>query len=131
MGKTINPGIGELSDRLSILCLKILFGRHSGKEIAHFETEKAAILTAVRTRTLNGKWFEAYSELAAVNAALWHAEDALREFRGSGSIGSFAVAVVDGIVKLAFQIQSLNDERADLVARLNKDAGESVGGEKL
>jgi hypothetical protein len=122
-----NYGVGEVSDRLSILALKRLFGAQTGKDITHFTTEHTALLSEIRSRTLNGKWFEAYTELAAVNAALWHAEDDLRAMR----------MVWDGsahqeIVNTAFRIQDLNDQRAALIERINKDTGEvPLGSEKV
>ncbi len=121
-----NPGVGEISDRLSILALKVLFGHEQGKDIAHFKAEQGALLSKIRTRTLNGKWFEAYTELAAVNAVLWHAEDTLRALRNQ-----VPSTIVDVACSVAFRIQALNDTRAVLIERINKDAGEHLGGEKL
>src|ERR1700676_1554522 len=79
--RLLNWGPGECSDRLTILALKILHGTDAGKDVKHFTDERNALLTDIRARTLNGKWFEAVLELAAVNAALWHAEDRLRMLR--------------------------------------------------
>lgn len=123
--RLVNPGTGEISDRLSILALKILFAGTAGKDITHFRNEQVALLTQLRGRTLNGKWFEAYSELAAVNAALWHAEDDLRELRGeTGGVTTLRAGT------LAFRIQELNDLRAACVEKINKDTGEFGGAEK-
>lgn len=121
--RLINPGAGEISDRLSILALKLLFGAEAGKDVTHFQTEKAALLVQLRGRTLNGRWFEAYTELAAINAALWHAEDDLRSLRLSGLTTPEAST-------LAFRIQALNDQRAACVEKINRDAGEHGGTEK-
>lgn len=138
MGRLIDPGAGEVSDRLSILTLKVLFGRHAGKDTAHFEKERQVLLTKLRAQTLNGKWFEAYSELAAVNAALWHAEDDLRDIRQRaglpiGNVAEAAGAACDvrSAAMLAFKIQGLNDDRAALIARINTDTGAALGEEKL
>ncbi len=122
--------MGELSDRLSILALKILFGEEQGKDVAHFKVEQGAILTQVRTRTLNGKWFEAYTELAATNAALWHAEDDLRTHRGRGEEARTPI-LWEAVGKVAVRIQALNDRRAVLIATINRDAGDGDQQEKL
>jgi len=120
-----NYGPGELSDRLSILALKRLFGAEAGRDCTAFQSEWGILLTEIRSRTLNGKWFEAVLELAAVNAALWHAEDDLRELRQDGS------GRVEAAGLLAFRIQSLNDQRSALIDRINRDAGEGGPSDKV
>lgn len=126
--RLIDPGTGELSDRLSILALKLLFGREAGKDVSHFEKEQTSILIKIRTKDLNGAWFHCYTELAAVNAALWHAEDALRRLREDPP--SRAPTVWEDIGRLAIRIQAFNDRRAELIAAINKEAGDGDGPEK-
>lgn len=124
-----NYGAGEVSDRLSILALKRLFGTEAGKDVKHFEAEHAVLLSEIRTRTLNGKWFDAYTQLAAVNAALWHAEDDLRSLRTEDPPVNLIGWQAAG--ELAFRIQGLNDRRAELVRLINHDAGDAIGEEKI
>lgn len=130
--KLVNYGVGEISDRLSILALKILFGAEGGKDTAHFSNERVVLLTQLRGRTLNGKWFDAYTDLAAVNSALWHAEDDLRELRaGPAFMGLSPVsAAAEKVAGLAFRIQVLNDQRAALIERINQEAGDTLGTER-
>ena len=123
-----NPGAGEISDRLTILALKIIAGREPGKDTAHFEVERAALLAQIRTRTLNGKWFEAVLQLGAVNGMLWHAEDDLRAWRSPPR--AYTLPDLEAIRILAFRIQSLNDQRAELVTQINKEAGDGDAKEK-
>ena len=125
--RLINPGPGEISDRLTILSLKILFGEAAAKDIKHFRNERTMLLTQMRAKTLNGAWFDAVLELAAVNAALWHAEDLLKIHREMGQ----TQGNTDDIVELAFRLQELNEKRAELVQRINSQAGEPSGAEKL
>lgn len=127
--RLINPGAGEISDRLCILALKIVAGGDAGKDVGHFITEQAALLTAIRTRTLNGKWFEAVLALAAVNAFLWQAEDDLRHLRDVGAARSAEGQEEAG--EIAFRIQALNDRRAVLVQQINQEAGDPADKEKL
>jgi hypothetical protein len=139
--RLVNVGPGELTDRLTILALKILHGSEAGKDVAHFETERTALLQQVRSRTLNGVWFEQVLQLGAVNAALWTAEDELRDLRaaeikrlGKSDLPLFATLTeveLRPIAQVAFRIQALNDQRAALVQQINKDAGEATGQEKL
>lgn len=126
MGKLINVGPGEQCDRLTVLSLKVLFGTDAGKDVAHFERERSVLLTQVRARaaTLD---LGPVLELAAVNSALWHAEDDLRSLRGA--VPTDAVMVQAGL--LAFRIQDLNDQRAKLVGEINARSGEASGEEKL
>ena len=124
--KLVNPGTGEISDRLTILALKIYTWQEQGSDVAHFEAERAALLAKIHSRTLNAKWFDALLELGAVNALLWHAEDDLREIRGgSGGKDEYAEAG-----RVAFRIQALNDRRAELVSQINKEAGDGDAKEK-
>ncbi len=126
--KLIDPGIGELSDRLTILALKILFGTEAGKDVSHFVKEQTSILAKLRSRDLNGAWFTDYTDLAVVNAALWHAEDDLRALRDGGPKTPTGW---EEIGRLAMRIQSLNDDRALLVGRININTGDTSAQEKV
>lgn len=124
--RLINYGSGEIADRLTILALKILFGTDAGKDTKHFRDEQTVLHKQLTARNLSGDAVKALLELAAVNAALWHAEDELRAHRGA------AVEVdVRLVVTLAFRIQNLNDTRAGLVGQINKLGGGSDAPEKL
>lgn len=127
--KLVNPGVGEVSDRLTILALKLHYGRHLGRDVTHFEAERAALLAKVHAQTLNASWFDSLLELGAVNAALWHAEEDLRYSRQAPNIGEVVDPVV--VMDLAFKIQSWNDRRAELVEQINREAGDSAAKEKV
>lgn len=127
MGRLTNPGAGDISDRLTILSLKVL--NAGSRDATHWKTEQSALLAQIRSRTLNGSWFAAVLDLAAVNGMLWHAEDDLRdlrkEYEATGSMDWPTVGEV------AFQIQTLNDQRSALIDQINKDAGEWLGSDKV
>lgn len=141
--RLINYGVGEISDRLSILALKILYASAAEKDTAHWRNEQAALLTKIAARTLNGSWFASYTELAAVNSAIWQGEVALREWRtqwkptepdstglrspGEGYVAAAALTVA----LLGIHQQALNDRRAQLIEAINKEAGDFLGSEKL
>jgi len=141
--RLIDPGPGEVTDRLTILSLKIRTGTESGLDVSHFVREQTVLLTKIRSRTLNGVWFAQVLDLAAVNALLWQAEDELREWRakrapqtpdssGLSGVGQgYLAATAADVVAVAFRIQELNDQRAQLVQQINKEAGEASGPEKL
>jgi hypothetical protein len=135
MPRLINIGVGEIADRLTILSLKILYGRQQGKLIDHFETERNALLTQLRGRELNGAWFEQVLGLGAVNGALWQAEDELRDWRKRFELKAVSEveepAACHLVALVAFRIQTLNDERAGLIEAINKLTGDHLGREKL
>jgi len=132
--RLVNYGAGEMSDRLTILSLKILHGEMTGKEVKHFTNEREALLAQIRSRTLNGSWLDQLLALGAVNAALWYAEDALRTARQQHvelvADPKELVQLVEA-VRIAFCIQDLNDRRAALIETVNKQTGEHLGSEKL
>lgn len=130
--RLINPGAGEITDRLSILALKILTGSEAGKDVGHFEIERTSLQQKIHARTLNGVWFDSVLELAAINAMLWHAEDDLRGIRMKRDLGAkLAQADLDEVVLIAFRLQALNDRRSDLVTQINKEAGDGDAKEKV
>lgn len=121
MTRLVNFGLGEVCDRLSILALKILFGELKGVDVGHFQRERAALLPKLAASSA-GRWTEHYIDLAAVNAALWQAEDELRVFRNAGEGKSHA----SEIAACAFRIQDWNDQRASLIQQINALVGDAV-----
>jgi hypothetical protein len=111
----IDPTLGDLLDRLSILRLKIAQAEALARPVPYFHAEQTAILDR-----LPAQWqttFEpALSRLFDVNELLWHETEALR-----------AVSTVDNAVvhaRLGLHILRLNDERATLIEVINTQAGE-------
>lgn len=125
--RLINYGLGEITDRLSILSLKKLFGEQAGRDITHWRNEQNALLVQTRNRTLN---LELSLELAAVNAALWHKEDELRSYRIQERTLVLS-QLTAAIVSCAFRIQELNDQRASLVHKINEAAGDTSASDKV
>ena len=147
--RLINPGLGEVADRLTILALKIAHASEAAIDPAHYVNERNALLVLLRGTSLDTDGVrERLFDLAAVNACLWHAEDDLRalrrdaddylpglrdEGRSPAALAAARQSVNDVylmIGPLAVRIQTLNDQRADLVRALNKLAGTDLGPEK-
>lgn len=122
MSRLLNYGVGEIVDRLTILELKITTAFEKGGSTEHWDVERIQLLTKIHARTLNGAWFDHVSALAVVNALIWHAEDDLRAWRSVGPV--YTPSHLEEIRILAFRLQSLNDRRAELVYRINKEAGD-------
>lgn len=127
--RLVNLGAGEISDRLTILSLKVLHAGAAGQDTAHFLNERSALLAQIRTRTLNGSWFDKVLELAAINGALWQAENEIREWRAPKQ--AYGPPDLDRIRQVAFSIQALNDQRAALIDAINQESGEHLGKEKV
>ena len=133
MSRLINPGAGDLVDRLTILALKILHGQAAGKDVTHFVTERNALLVALRNRELNGSWFEHVLSLAAVNAALWQLTDEMRGYLGLETLKA-PVIEWEPAARCGIGIMHLNDDRARLVRTINELSGDlpkDAGQEKL
>jgi hypothetical protein len=121
VSKLLDPGLGELTDRLSILGLKILSAEKTGRPFAHFVIERTAILSRL---ALMQPAVRLSADLYRVNSQLWEAEDRLRASRGDWD----DIEYLREVTRLAFGIQALNDERSQLIAQLN---GQSTDTEKL
>jgi hypothetical protein len=128
--RLVNYGQGEIADRLTILALKILYGKYASKPVDHFEQERNVLLAQFR---VNGRGLEHFLELGAVNGALWQAENNIREWRNEseGKIEDCEQALQEEIAGLAFRIQSLNDRRSELITLINVNTGNHQGEEKL
>ena len=134
MSRLVNLGPGDLSDRLTILALKIHYGKEAGRDVKHFETERTTLLSQIRSRTLNGKWFDQVLDLAAVNAALWQAMEHLQR-RGDVLETEKDEAERERHFleagRLGLQILRWNDRRAQLIEEINRATGDHLGEEKI
>ncbi len=121
----LQPTVGELLDRQTILELKIRHGRAAGVDTGAWQTEQSEINERLSARTL--PFAEEQRRLLArltgtlesINASLWAAEDEVRAAAES------EIATLAGLAK---RIANLNDQRAQAVRELNRLAGESVAG---
>ena len=128
MTKLLDPSPGEILDRLTILSLKIVHGRDQNKSVEHFVAERAALITKLSTVDFRKPTDALIFDLGATNAALWQAEDDFRRERvNKGSLLYSLHRAAD----IAEQIQSLNDQRAELIDEINNNLGICVGKEKL
>lgn len=125
MSRLLNPGIGDICDRLTILALKIQHGTAAGKDVAHFVRERNGLLTKVLAATLNGSWFEHVLALGAVQAALWQLTDEMRGYLADYAAGIvLQEALYEDAAKCGMAIMRLNDQRAELVRTINELTGD-------
>jgi hypothetical protein len=133
MSRLVNFGLGEVCDRVSILALKILYGESKSVDVQHFRNERAALMVKVLTRD-GGRWIEYYSDLAAVNAAIWQAEEMIRGRREAithtEDEGELAAHHYQAGA-LGLQIATLNDRRAALIQQINGFVGDDKAVEKV
>lgn len=125
MGRLIDPGLGELVDRYSILTLKQL--RTSTPE--HFKEEAASILSLVSSRLSPGsavgmEMVITAVKLAAVNGVIWEATDSIES--------SILKCHGEATIRVAETLQRNNHHRAELIHTLNElEAGKEIPKEKV
>lgn len=130
MGRLINPGPGELADRLTILQRKIAEATRGGRPFGHFRDEKNVIVTQLTAAGVGDRCIEEILELATINNMLWQAEDQLRAFRDAPDRLRDEDAL-NVAVCVALKIQELNDTRNECIAKINSKTGNAgLGPEK-
>jgi len=129
-------GPGEILDRLTILSLKILHGGMAGRSIEHWKAEYAYLNEekyspcVSRATSYFADLQAAILDLAAVNGAIWTAEDELRRWQGEGC-GPCSLPQAMTVAVVALRAQSLNDRRAQLIAEINTLLGAEAPEEKI
>ena len=132
MGRLLNPGVGDLVDRLTILRLKILQGIRRGDNHAHFLDEETQI-----NMLLDRMGYPADNDvmllgvkLQQCNAKLWELEDRMATYAQRENLTH--VLTADALIAdLAINIWRMNRERNTLIHEINKLAGTPYGPEKL
>lgn len=126
MGRLIDPGIGELVDRLTILRLKLL---HAPQDVAtsHFQSEEAQIQMRLDAlgHPASDDVLVAQVQLLQQNAQLWRLEDRMAEYVAHPDNDDRAVAMT------AIAIWRANRRRNALIQQINTLAGTVRGPEKL
>lgn len=115
MSRLLHPGLGDYLDRLSILELKIADGLQRGRDVAHFETERAEIAQQPGVAPACERL--TYRALATANRRLWEATDYLLAARTVWP--HVAEPDVYLIADHAMRVLQLNEDRAELVRILN------------
>jgi hypothetical protein len=126
----LNPTVGDLCDRLSILALKRLHGSAAGKDVSHFQREWAGLLAKIHGRQLNGAWFEHVLDLAAVNAKLWTLTDEMRDYVITQRVAAQLLPEAGQVAKCGMSIMLANDRRAELIQTINELTGDTTTTEK-
>lgn len=133
MGRLIDPGIGELWDRYTILRLKINKASRL-MTTAHFEAEQYRICGLImgdRGEFPPGS-AAAVEDLARVNAALWAAEDRMAAWVAKNKKQRLVKYTdLEVVAPLGMGIWRLNRRRNDLIREINQLAGTDTGPEKL
>src|ERR1035437_9975247 len=125
--RMLEPDIGEVLDRMSILQLKIDAGMKRAAATEGWDEElrqldvylqkKITKWQAVATSSSTEDLGSLNARLCIVNQKLWDAEDAIRTYHKIAM--SLTAAQTNEVVALALRIADLNDVRADLVRGIN------------
>ena len=108
--------IGDVADRVSILEIKVA-RIHRPEAQRHIAAELAELRRAWDAEGLPPlASLPQWSELCAVNLALWEVEDALREREGRGDFGGAFVAEARSVYRL-------NDRRAAVKRAISEALG--------
>jgi len=127
VGRLINPGLGELADRYTILRLKIA---HAPRlENMHFHTEQANVLTRMERHPVYRAvpLRELLTALQGTNNKLWELEDEMARYAQTEVHPDNLTAVAH----LGIKIWHANRDRNTLIREINALAGTDVGPEKF
>ena len=138
MTRLLEPDLGEVADRLSILRLKIEAGMQKGVSTQGWEEEQQQLDAYLRKKILDWQrvatsfsWDDfgkANAELGVVNLKLWQAEDEMRKYRDRP--GDLCIQEIRDVAMLGLHIADLNDVRCRLVRDINVIFG-AEGQEKI
>lgn len=121
--RLIQPNPGECVDRQTILHLKCKAGQAKGLHVGPWVEEINLIQNYLEKewfplapKSIQNDFDTLYKELEKVNQELWELEDNIRAI--------MAMEAVDGhdqerVMEIAFAVPRLNDQRAELVKRMN------------
>lgn len=134
--RLLDPGPGEVWDRLTILSLKIVHKGIEGRQTDHWQRERDTLIShagGIDLRSLHDgsqahrERIRVLLDLGAVNAALWQREDDLRRMRDEVNPDE---RWTGRVTHTAMAIQQLNDRRAELVTLINHQGGRPAHSEK-
>lgn len=120
--RLIDPAPGEVIDRITILHLKMTYGKLNGSDVTHWRAEMALLLERVNGWALKAEYFNTFLQLASLNAALWALTDELNVYADEG-YNVLQSSQVLQIAQLGLQIATLNRERANVVSIINQWMG--------
>lgn len=136
--RLLEPDLGEVADRLSILRLKIDAGMQKGVSTQGWEEEQKQLDAYLQRKIVDWQrlatsfsWDDfgkANAELAVVNLKLWQAEDEMRFYRDRS--GQLTDPEMHAVAMLGLRIADLNDVRCRLVRDINVIFG-AEGQEKI
>ena len=137
MSRLMQPGLGELADRLSILALKIL---HTPPEAnSHFHAEQALCQHAFDYTMKELGWSPTTTPeavlmqmrcLRGANVELWKMEDQMARY-ATNVVVHPSRQTIERIAELGLNIWRHNRERNDRIREINRLAGMDHGPEKL
>jgi hypothetical protein len=117
--RVMNPGPGELFDRLAVLSLKIEVGQQKFLNVDDWQQEEYEILVALTgTGCQDDETMALVEQLRAVNKNIWIAIDRQREFLAL-DLNAQSEAKLREIAHLGLNVMEQNDIRAKLIGEIN------------
>lgn len=139
--RLLEPDIGEVLDRQSILQLKIeaamqrMISTESWeselKELDNYLQRKMQAWQRTATSFSHDLFGKCTAELTHANARLWRLEDEIRTYIKKRDSGGLNAEDFEAAANVAMTIAEINDIRAALVVRINAMFGSQVEQEKI
>ena len=115
--------VGEVLDKIAILQIKLTHISDAAKRV-NIQNELDALLPLVAGDAFTTEqMLELMAELKAVNEALWHIEDDIREKEAAKSFDA-------EFIRLARAVYVTNDKRAEIKKQINLATGSALIEEK-
>ena len=140
MGRLLNPGAGDLADRLTILMLKLQYANLNA-DTTHLHAEQAQVQMLLERQlgiTLVTHWAEIrvtcwaeIAQLARLNRQLWELEDRMAEIADTTAPRRPRTWDAEVVAEIGIQIWRANRARNAQITRINELAGTVRGEEKL
>lgn len=117
----LHPTPGEIIDRISIVGLKAIAYKKSGRRTESLDSEAMELIISLDSfGPISNEVERLRHELTEINSLLWGCEDEVRKSYGALSVFS-----------IAKNISHLNDKRNMLVRAINEAYGIEPGEEKV
>jgi hypothetical protein len=123
--RVLNPGPGELCDRLTVLELKLENGRARCVDVSAWEEEKKEIGDELEgkfnvTDDKEAPTFDLVTKLRALNKLIWEGIDKQHDFaKRNPHLSDVDDASIREIAQVGITVMEWNDARARLIGELN------------
>jgi hypothetical protein len=113
--RLLNPGPGEILDRMTVLRLKVKAAKEKQVPFLHFEMEYSELMPLLTRAKGNENLEVEFRQLALANKNIWDGIDCLRH--------AIEVNDIERMAKYGKEVLLMNDMRARLIGQVNRKFG--------